>query len=362
MLLSKTVVGLFKDRSEVDSVLADLRKEGISKDSIKVVDQHELESDERLVGEEASRGEGIKGLLKRLFGTQSFMDFEHGSLHRDWIRNGGFLVAVNTDDSHSARVNEIMEGYDPDAIKRMTKTEVTSESKRGTETLRAVSSQRSETIERATGIIGRDGREEETIPVIQEEMHVGKRKVRRSSIRVIKHVTETPVEETIRLRDETVTIDRRPVDRIVGEGDIAAFADSQVEMIETTEEPVVSKETHVIEEIRITKNVVDHEEKIRDKVRRTDIDIEGFGPERLRELGFKKDFSARFAKSGGNYSEFAPAYEFGSTLASDERYRNRDWASMETETRRQWEAKGRSWKDFGEAIRHGWESTRRHVA
>jgi hypothetical protein len=43
-------------------------------------------------------------------------------------------------------------------------------------------------------------------------------------------------------------------------------------------------------------------------------------------------------------------------MASDARYRNHDWVSMESQTRRLWEAKGRSWKDFGESIRHGFES------
>ena len=124
------------------------------------------------------------------------------------------------------------------------------------------------------------------------------------------------------------------------------------------EEPVVSKEVHVVEEITITKNISDHEEKIRDKVRKTDVDIAGLGPDKLRDLSFRKDFNTRFGKLGRNYTEYAPAYEFGSALGSDVRYRNRDWASMESETRRAWEAKGRSWEDYAEAIRQGFESTR----
>jgi stress response protein YsnF len=124
--------------------------------------------------------------------------------------------------------------------------------------------------------------EETTIPVVQEELKVGKRKVERP-VRVFKHVVEKPVEATVRLRDEIVTVERRVVDRRPGDADLKAFTDSKIEMMETTEEPTVSKEVHVTEEIIVTKHAKEHEEKIRDKVRKTEINIEGLGADKLRE-------------------------------------------------------------------------------
>ena len=59
-------------------------------------------------------------------------------------------------------------------------------------------------------------------------------------------------------------------------------------MMETVEEAVVSKEAHVIEEITITKRAKDHVEKIRDKVRKTEVNIEGLGAEKLRDLGSER--------------------------------------------------------------------------
>lgn len=360
MLLSKTVVGLFRDRSEVDGVLANLKSAGIPKDSTKVVDQGELASHERLVGEEASRKEGILGVLKHLFGTHSYTEFEHSDLHRDWVRKGGLLVAVNTNEAEAKRVTEIMKGSfgDMEAATHMGKADAELGSEKlAAEPVTSANLPRAVTTEPAAAIRPNKA-EEETIPIIQEELHVGKRTVRGPSVRVIKHVSEMPVEETINLHDETITVDRHPVQRIANETDIRAFGDSQVEMTESKEEAVISKEAHVVEEITISKNVVDHEEKIRDKVRKTDIDIEGLGPEKLKQMGFRKDFDARFGKTGRSYSDYVPAYEFGSTLGSDVRYRNRDWASIELDTRRAWEAKGNSWREYSEAIRHGFESTR----
>jgi hypothetical protein len=49
----------------------------------------------------------------------------------------------------------------------------------------------------------------------------------------------------------------------------------------------------------------------------------------------------------------------GSTLAGDERYKNRDWSSMENDARRLWETKkSGSWKEFVDSVRHGWETRR----
>jgi uncharacterized protein (TIGR02271 family) len=205
--------------------------------------------------------------------------------------------------------------------------------------------------------------DEQVVSVVQEELRVGKRKVQRAPVRVTKHVTETPVEETINLHDETVTIERRPVDRIANEADLKAFGESKIEMIETFEEPVISKEAHVVEEIRISKKAVDHQERITDKVRRTSIDIEGSESGKLKDADFRNDFSARFGRLGRSYSEYAPAYELGSTLATDERFATRDWNGIEFEARRQWEAKGQgSWKDFRDAVRYGWDKFRRKAA
>jgi stress response protein YsnF len=363
MLLSKTVVGLFKHRSEVDGVMASLQNTGISRDSIKVVDHDELVKHEALTAEETSSKAGIRGLLTRMFGAQGHIEADSSAspLYTDWVRNGGLLVAVNTDESNAERVSKIMETYaDVDMTKRTIKTEPERKTTEASELKPARESVREAIIPRSEQ--GRRLKEEQTFPVIQEEMHVGKRKVERA-VRVFTHVTEIPFEETVTLRDETVVVEKQSANRIASETDLKTLAESRFEVIETSEEAVVSKEAHVIEEITIGKSVVDHEEKIRGKLRKTSVDVEGLSSEKERESGFRQDFSTRFGKLGRNYSEYAPAYEFGSALASDARYLNRDWTSMEFEARRQWEARGRgSWKDFGDAVRHGWESTRSHRA
>ncbi len=87
-------------------------------------------------------------------------------------------------------------------------------------------------------------------------------------------VEETPVEEQVNLREETVRVDRRPVDRPVSDADTAAFQEGTFEVRETDEEAIVDKQARVVEEVVIDKDVEERTETIRDTVRRTDVDVE----------------------------------------------------------------------------------------
>ncbi|MFP5405775.1 MAG: YsnF/AvaK domain-containing protein [Gammaproteobacteria bacterium] len=112
------------------------------------------------------------------------------------------------------------------------------------------------------------------IPVIEEELRVGKREVRRGGIRVYTRVIDKPVEETVHLREEHANVERRPVDRPATEADLRAMKEGTIEVRETSEEAVVSKQARVVEEVEVGKTVTDREEKVRDTVRRTDVQVE----------------------------------------------------------------------------------------
>lgn len=121
-----------------------------------------------------------------------------------------------------------------------------------------------------TGDTARAG--EETVPLAEESLEVGKRAVNRGSTRVRRYVIETPVEETVTLRDETASVERRPVaeGRPVTDAD---FSDKVVEVTESTEEPVVSKKARVREEVVIHKGATERTETVRDTVRREDVEV-----------------------------------------------------------------------------------------
>lgn len=91
--------------------------------------------------------------------------------------------------------------------------------------------------------------------------------------RIHTRVTETPVSEQVTLHEEHVTVQRNVVDRAVTGAD-ATFKEGTIEMTETAEVPVISKEARVVEEVVIGKTATDRVETVSDTVRRTDVDVE----------------------------------------------------------------------------------------
>ena len=111
------------------------------------------------------------------------------------------------------------------------------------------------------------------IQAAEEQLGVGKREVGRGGVRVRSYVTERPVEEQVELRQERVTVERRPVDRELAPGE-AAFQERTIEAVERGEEAVVSKTARVTEEIGIRKDVERETETVRDTVRKQEIEVE----------------------------------------------------------------------------------------
>ena len=114
---------------------------------------------------------------------------------------------------------------------------------------------------------------ETVIPIVEEELEVGKRQVQSGGARIVTSVTERPVEEQVTLHEEHLTVDRRPVNRAVS-GSESAFQAQDIEMTEMNEVPVVSKEARVVEEVVVGKTATDRTETVRDTVRRTNVDVE----------------------------------------------------------------------------------------
>jgi hypothetical protein len=74
---------------------------------------------------------------------------------------------------------------------------------------------------------------------------------------------------------------------------------------------------------------------------------------------YRSDFDRRYTGRGYRYEQYAPAYQFGATCATDTRYQSRDWQSIEPEVRRDWENRGSGrWEDFKDSIRYGWDRAR----
>jgi uncharacterized protein (TIGR02271 family) len=107
--------------------------------------------------------------------------------------------------------------------------------------------------------------------VVRESLDVAKRQVETGGVRVYSRATETPVSETVNLREEHATIERRPADRVATAADLNG---GSVEIRETAEHAVVAKTAHVIEEVVVGRESTEHTEAINETLRGTEVEVE----------------------------------------------------------------------------------------
>jgi uncharacterized protein (TIGR02271 family) len=118
------------------------------------------------------------------------------------------------------------------------------------------------------------------VPVVEEQIRIGKRDVDRVGARVSTRVEETPVQESVTLRDEQVHVERRPVNRPVRDDETAGFKEGTVEVHARSEEAVVDKRARVVGEVVISKSATEREETVRDTLQRTDVEVDQLSADR----------------------------------------------------------------------------------
>lgn len=213
---------------------------------------------------------------------------EDRSVYAEGMSRGGVTMAIDVAETDYDRVSTIVERYgsvDLDAREAEWRNT-------GWAGYTADSLTTEDTV---TGL-GRDDtarladRDEDVIPIVEERLQVGKRVVQGGRVRVRAYVREVPVEVPVELREDHVTIERRPVDRAVEANDAALFQDKTIEAVERREEAVIAKEARVVEEISIRQQADVRQETIHDTVRRTEVEVEdersrveGVDPDRLRD-------------------------------------------------------------------------------
>jgi uncharacterized protein (TIGR02271 family) len=325
--MAKTVIGLFDDPRQAQHIVHALGDAGFRREDIRTLTRPE----EASVGTLSAHG----------------VPAAEAQAYADAVRRGGALVLVDAADDRADRAVAVMEP--PPAGERETRT--------GADVARA--RERAGTREVETGDVH--------IPVVEEELQVGTRQVRRGGVRLYTRVTERPVEETVRLRDETVHVERRPVDRPATEADVAAAQEGTLEVTETDEEAVARKQARVVEEVVVRKEQEERPETVRDTVRRTEVEVEPMGAEAARgargfetyETDFRQHYTTAAGGRGQAYEHWAPGYRYGYELASDPRYVGRDWTALEPEARRGWEAQQKgTWEEFKDTVRYAWEKVR----
>ncbi|WP_159014251.1 YsnF/AvaK domain-containing protein [Acidisoma sp. S159] len=259
--MSETIAAIYKTQAQAESAVQELLSAGVSASSI---DRH-MQGGSYL-GESSSletRPAESKGFWASLFGGETYDDTR---VYDENLTSGGSVVTVRAvSDADYDRVAAILDRHDPvdvdDHLVRKSVVETTTADTYGTAP--------AATKPTAAGLAADDA----TLSLSEESLTVGKRMVNRGNTRIRRYVVEKAVEENVTLRDEKVTIERRPVTAGSVVSD-AAFTDKVIEMTETGEEAVVGKTARVVEEVALRKEAVDHVETVRDTVRKEEVEIE----------------------------------------------------------------------------------------
>lgn len=119
---------------------------------------------------------------------------------------------------------------------------------------------------------------DEVIPIVEEELVVGKTVREGGTIRVNSRVVTDTVGEDVTLRKEHVEVERVNVDRDIDPSRAdALFEDKTIEVSERSEEAVIGKTARVTGEVRVDKDVDVETEHVEGTVRRTEVDVDRTG-------------------------------------------------------------------------------------
>jgi len=218
----------------------------------------------------AITGAAAGGIIGAL--TQAGVSEEDAQVYAEGIRRGGTLVTARVQDNDRARLQGILDRSGVDIARR--REAYRQSGWRGFDE----SSQpyTPDQVRRERQQYGQSSTGEERagiIPVVEEELRVGKRDVNQGNVKVKSHVVETPVTEQVSLQQERVSVERRPVNRPLS-GNDRAFHDRTIEVEQKGQEAVVSKEARVKEEVVVNKDVQQRTQKVSDTLRRTEVEIE----------------------------------------------------------------------------------------
>jgi uncharacterized protein (TIGR02271 family) len=348
----KTVVGVFEDYRTAERVAQELANNGIPRESIQVRSNFMTGAAGRTTEAEESHEGGISGFFHRLFGGEE--SDQHGEHYAEAVRRGSAVVCVTAPEAQVDQAVRIMNDEGAiDIDRRVEQYRETGYERHNPDAPAYSYDAATKERERFRG-----SEQSQSIPVVEEELRIGKRAVQRGGVRVFSHVVEKPVEEDIQLREEHVRVERRPVDRPIGKGDTERMRDQTVEVTEMAEEPVVQKRARVREEVVVGKETTQRTEKVRDTVRRTEVEVENLkGGGDDYSADFRRDWQDRYGNSGESYETYQPAYDYGYRSANDARYRGKSWSDVESDLRTDYERNNpnSSWDRMKGAVRYGWE-------
>lgn len=301
----QTVVGVFDTVDEAERARESLLDAGFDDSAVRVQSQaqalqgwNESASTSSTGSRTGDTDEGFMASVGRFFSNMFRSSDEHAGHYSEAVRRGSSVVVVMADEGRveTARATLAAAG----AVDIDKRTEAwrqegytgfdASARPFGTDEIEAERSRfqtQSGQLRSDTGTV---------IPVVREDIEIGKREVDLGAVRVFSHTEVQPVQEQVQLRNTVVDVENTAATGAMGSTE--SFPD------------------------------------------------------------YRSHYQMNLASMGGRYEDYEPAYRYGSTLRSDPRYANRAWDDVERDAQRDWSSRypGSTWERVKQAVHHGWDA------
>lgn len=271
--MNQTVVGVFNSHEAAERAAETLAGQGFERSRMHVkstgADGTGTVSDTTGTTQDGE-STGVMASIRHFFAELFGDDDEQSGHYAEAVRRGGAVLAVEVEDSRiDAARDALMECGAVNIEEQVSSWR--SQGWSGHDADAAPYSREQAAAER-----------QNVVPVVEEQLEVGKRQVSGGAVRVVSRVVSRPVSESVELRREEATVERHAVDRPATEADLAAMQERTIEVTEMAERPVVSKSARVVEEVVVGKQVSSETQTVEDTVRRTEVEVERVGGDEAR--------------------------------------------------------------------------------
>jgi uncharacterized protein (TIGR02271 family) len=251
------IVTLFDTAQHAEAAKSNLAKAGFSTDDLSIVSAAELPKSGAALRE--------PGLWHRLFGSD--IEQHEAEVYGKAVETGGVVLTLRAVDADVPKAMGILNQHNMvDVQDRAVEHGLLAEEEIEPAAPAIVAAMPARPL---TGDMSKD----QVLRLAEEQLEVGKKLVEQGTTRIRRFVTEKPVEASVTLHEEHAQVVRRAITDPSYVQDID-WSDTTVEVLETAEQAVVSKSSHIAEEVVVGKTGSDRVETVHDTVRRQQVEVE----------------------------------------------------------------------------------------
>src|SRR5687768_16086217 len=208
----KTLVALYDDVGDARRAADALAEKNVPRSRIRIEERDAAVLETHEVEKEKKKG----GWLRSLLGLD--VPREHDEVYARGLESGGGVVTVLVAPDEEDLAIMTLERFDPVDVDDRGRAGVGGAARPLTDAMDVAGEQR--------------------IPVVEEQLKLGKREVESGHVRVRSYVEEVPVSAQVELREESVNVERRPAAGDTVRDTAGVFEEKVIDIETRAEEPV----------------------------------------------------------------------------------------------------------------------------